>query len=47
MDGQPHRGPVRVGPLNPVSLVRRERKVVTDPQLPRLRLALDQQPRRA
>ena len=43
MDGKPHGGPVRVGPLNPVSLVRREHKVVTRPQFPRLGLTLDQQ----
>ncbi len=47
MDGKPDRGHVRVGPLNPVPLVRRKQKVVTSPQLPRLCLTLDQQPRRA
>jgi hypothetical protein len=42
MDNKPHGWNMRVGPLNPVPLVRWEQKVVTSPQFPRLCLTLDQ-----
>jgi hypothetical protein len=47
MDGKPHGGDLCIGPLNPVSQMRRQQEVVTRPQLPWTRITLDQQSGRA